>query len=116
MSIFKWQRGRQDTGYDKVLLLTGKWPLGFDCYLIKYPEGSSIPPHKDPVATGRHYRLNIILWKSPEGGEFVCDNPILSLPRIKLFRPDQSEHSVTTVKGGSRYILSIGWIFKKEPQ
>lgn len=107
---FKWERGRQGTGYDKMLLVTGTWPLGFDSYLIKYPEGSSIPPHTDPVKTGSHYRLNIIIWKSPRGGDFVCENPMLSLPRIKLFRPDQSIHSVTAVEGGPRYVLSIGWV------
>jgi hypothetical protein len=37
-------------------------------------------------------------------------NPIYSSSRIKLFRPDQSEHSVTKVRGGSRYVLSIGWV------
>ena len=46
---FRWQRGRQGTGYDKMLLLTARWPLRFDSYLIRYPEGSEIPPHTDPV-------------------------------------------------------------------
>ncbi len=107
-----WQRGRQGTGYDKVLLFSGRWPIGFDGYLIRYPVGSQIPPHKDPVRSGRHYRLNIIVWRSPRGGEFICENPILSLPRIKLFRPDISKHSVTAVEGGPRYVLSIGWVLK----
>jgi len=110
--VWKWQRGRQGTGYDKMLLLMGKWPFGFDCYLIRYPIGSSIASHKDPVSVGRHFRLNIIVWRSPKGGEFICKDPILSLPRIKLFRPDVSEHCVTTVEGGARYVLSIGWVLK----
>lgn len=63
---FRWQRGRQGTGYDKMLLATARWPLPFDSYLIRYPEGSEIPPHTDPVQAGRHYRLNIVL-KSPRG-------------------------------------------------
>ena len=112
MKALSWQRGRQGTGYDKMRLLSGGWPIGFDCYLIRYPIGSQIPPHKDPVRTGRHYRLNVIVWRSPKGREFICENPILSLPRIKLFRPDVSEHSVTAVEGGSRYVLSIGWVLK----
>lgn len=107
---FKWQRGRQDGGYDKMLLLTARWPLPFDSYLIRYPAGSEIPPHTDAVAQGKHYRLNLVLKRSPRGGEFVCSAPILSTARIKLFRPDQCEHSVTRVEGGSRYVLSIGWI------
>ena len=107
---FRWQRGRQGTGYDKMLLLTATRPVAFDCYLIRYPEGSSIPPHTDPVTAGRHFRLNVVLKASPAGGEFVCATPIYSSRRIKLFRPDACEHCVTEVKGGSRYILSIGWL------
>ncbi len=63
-NAFRWRRGRQGTGYDKMLLATAAWPIRFDSYLIRYPEGSEIPPHTDPVADGRHYRLNIVL-KSP---------------------------------------------------
>lgn len=108
---FRWQSGRQGTGYDKMLLFTLSWPLAFDSYLIRYPEGSEIPPHTDPVQLGRHYRLNVILKSPRSGGEFVCANPIYSSRRIKLFRPDACEHSVTRVEGGSRYVLSLGWIW-----
>jgi hypothetical protein len=111
-TAFRWQRGRQGSGYDKMLLLTGRWPLAFDSYLIRYPEGSSIPPHTDPVAAGRHYRLNIVVKASPRGGEFVCATPLWQSRRIKFFRPDACEHSVTRVEGGSRYVLSVGWILK----
>jgi hypothetical protein len=107
---FRWQSGRQGSGYDKMLLLTGRWPLPFDSYLIRYQEGSSIPPHTDPVQQGRHYRLNVILKSPKSGGAFVCATPIYSSARIKLFRPDECEHSVTQVQGGSRYVLSIGWV------
>lgn len=111
-TAFRWQRGRQEGGYDKMLLITGLWPVGFDSYLIRYPIGASIPPHTDPVTAARHYRLNIVLWRSPRGGEFVCSAPIFETQRIKLFRPDVSEHSVTRVEGGSRYVLSIGWVLR----
>jgi hypothetical protein len=107
---FRWQRGRQGTGYDKMLLLTARWPLGFDSYLLRYPAGAEIPPHTDPVQARRHYRLNIVLKASPAGGEFICATPIFATRRIKLFRPDACEHSVTRVLGGSRYVLSIGWV------
>lgn len=110
---FRWQRGRQGTGYDKMLLLTAAWPLRFDSYLIRYPEGSQIPPHTDPVDSSRHYRLNIILKAPKSGGEFICATPIFATKRIKLFRPDASMHSVTPVVGGSRYVLSIGWVIGK---
>ncbi len=107
---FRWQRGRQGTGYDKMLLATAKWPLPFDSYLIRYPEGSAIPPHTDPVQSGRHYRLNVVLKSPKSGGEFVCATPIFATKRIKLFRPDACEHSVTQVVGGSRYVFSLGWV------
>jgi hypothetical protein len=110
---FRWQSGRQGTGYDKMLLLTARWPLPFDAYLIRYPEGSSVPPHTDPVQQGRHYRLNLILKSPRAGGEFICANPIYASARIKLFRPDACEHSVTRVAGGSRYVLSFGWVYGK---
>jgi hypothetical protein len=110
---FRWQSGRQSSGYDKMLLLTAPWPVPFDSYLIRYPEGSGIPPHTDPVEHGRHYRLNIVVKSSDSGGEFVCAKPIYSSRRIKLFRPDLCEHSVTKVQGGSRYILSVGWVLGK---
>lgn len=110
LTAFRWQRGRQDTGYDKMLLLAMSWPLPLDSYLIHYPEGSEIPPHRDPVKSGRHYRLNIILKSCGAGGEFICETSMFTTKRIKLFRPDLHEHSVTKVIDGSRYVLSIGWI------
>ena len=110
---FRWQRGRQGTGYDKMLLLTAPWPIPFDSYLIRYPEGTEIPPHKDPVEHRCHYRLNIILKAPKSGGEFVCATPLYASSRVKFFRPDICEHSVTRVVGGSRYVLSLGWLWGK---
>jgi hypothetical protein len=106
----RWDHGRQGTGYDKMLLATGRWPLGFDCYLLRYPTGSAIPPHTDPVSDKRHYRLNIVVKQARSGGEFICKNPIFQTRRIKLFRPDISEHAVEAVTQGSRYVLSLGWV------
>ena len=93
-----------------MLLLTAAWPLRFDSYLIRYPQGARIAPHTDPVQAGRHYRLNVVLKASPAGGDFLCQSPLFASRRVKLFRPDISEHSVTPVLGGSRYVLSIGWV------
>ena len=109
--LFRWRLGRQGTGYDKMLLATLPWPIPFDCYLIRYPIGSAIPPHTDPVAQRRHFRLNIVLKASPSGGEFVCADPIFATRRIKFFRPDVSSHEVTPVVGGNRYVLSLGWLW-----
>jgi hypothetical protein len=108
--IFQWIKGRQNTGYDKMLLANSSWLFRFDCYFIRYAIGSSIPPHTDPVSTGKHYRLNIVLKKSKSGGEFICKTPIFETSRIKFFRPDACEHSVTVVGGSPRYVFSIGWI------
>src|SRR5688572_31222515 len=90
-TAFRWQKGRQGSGYDKMLLLTAPWPVPFDSYLIRYPDGSSVPPHTDPVQRGKHYRLNIILKAPKAGGEFVCAKPIYASRRIKLLRPDECE-------------------------
>ena len=107
---FRWRGGRQQSGYEKMLLLQSPFPLPFDMYLLRFREGSEIPPHTDPVAVGRHYRCNIVIRRAKRGGEFVCSAPIFATKRIKLFRPDVCEHSVTCVELGTRYVLSIGWI------
>lgn len=106
-TAFRWQKGRQLSGYDKMLLLYGLWPLPFDVYVLRFPEGSEIKPHTDPVSENQHYRLNIVIWKAVEGGEFQCKDPIFETSRIKYFRPDVSEHSV-----GDRYVFSVGWLRK----
>lgn len=111
-SLFRWERGRQKTGYDKMLLCGAYWPIKFDMYLLRFPEGSEIPAHTDTVETGKHFRLNIIIKNAKEGGNFICDSPIFETKRIKLFRPDISEHEVSKIIAGSRYLLSIGWIRK----
>ncbi len=111
---FRWQHGRQGTGYDKMLLLTAGWPLSFDSYLLRYPEGSEIPEHTDPVQTGRHYRLNVVIKAAQAGGDFVGSSLLFSTKRIKLFRPDLCPHSVTRVTQGTRYVLSVGWVLGDE--
>ena len=109
-TAFRWQRGRQLSGYDKMLLLQSYWPLPFDVYLLRFPEGSEIAPHTDPVSKGRHYRVNVILWRAGQGGEFQCSDPLFESARIKFFRPDVSTHSVSKVLRGRRYVLSVGWV------
>jgi hypothetical protein len=114
MSLFRkllrWEGGRQNAGYEKMLLCFAYWPIKFDMYLLRFKVGSEIPPHIDPVTSGKHYRLNIVLKSAIEGGEFICKNPIYETRRIKLFRPDVSEHRVTRIAKGTRYLLSIGWV------
>ncbi len=109
-TLFRWEIGRQRSGYDKMLLLGSKWLLKFDVYLLRFKEGSEIKPHKDTVEIGKHYRLNIVIKHAKKGGEFICERPIFQSNRIKFFRPDVCEHSVTKVVSGNRYLLSIGWV------
>lgn len=110
---FTWKQGRQSSGYSKISLLESMWPIPFDLYLLKFPEGSQIPEHVDKVDEGfRHYRLNIILKKSLSGGAFIAEQSIINWSRVKFFRPDISKHSVTKVVGGSRYVLSFGFLLK----
>lgn len=118
MKIFGgWKDGRQGTGYKKLTLLFFKRPIPFDLYLIKFGEGSFIPPHIDPVEDGlRHYRLNIILKKPVSGGQFNVPKAIINLPRLKFFRPDVHQHSVTRINEGSRLVLSLGWVLKSKRQ
>ena len=108
----RWDRGRQDTGYDKLLLAANPFLVPFDLYLHRYPVGPHIPSHRDPVPNGRHYRLNVVVRRSIAGGEFICDNPIYSSERVNFFRPDVSTHSVTKVEGRLRHVLSLGWILR----
>lgn len=110
--LFSWERGRQKSGYDKMLLCRIFAPFKFDAYLIKFPQGSEIKPHTDKVRPGKHFRLNIVLKHAEEGGEFICDNPIINYHRVKLFRHDIEQHQVSKIEKVSRYILSIGWIKK----
>lgn len=108
--LFRWEQGRQKSGYDKMLLCGAKWPIKFDTYLLKFDVGSEIAAHVDKVESGNHFRLNIVLKKAKEGGNFICKNPIFETNRIKLFRPDICEHQVSKITKGNRYVLSIGWV------
>lgn len=79
-------------------------------WLVKYPQGSHIPTHLDPVDGFNHYRLNVILQKAELGGEFYSECVLMNLfNRVYLFRPDKSRHGVGKVHLGTRYVLSIGW-------
>jgi hypothetical protein len=110
-----WEEGRQGTGYFKKRLVETRWPFPFDLYLLKYPEGSSIPEHTDPVAGKRHYRLNIelrravggVFWKRDSKGSFPCHT---EHGRIHFFRPDIEPHGLTKVLYNTRYVLSLGFV------
>lgn len=109
----KWETGRQNSGYERLTLFHFFIPLqGVDCHFIRFPTGSHIPKHVDEVTFGRHFRLNIILKKAKKGGEFICEDTLINWSRIKLFRPDIAEHSVTEITDGNRLVFSLGWILK----
>jgi len=129
MKIFEWTEGRQKTHYNKLpLVLLGYKTedllpvIGFlDCYLLKFTPGGFVQLHNDQVKSENpdgtidwyaHYRLNIILKKSKEGGEFICEKHPSNwslFNRIFFFRSDLCNHEVTKVTKGTRYVLSIGW-------
>lgn len=107
VNLVTWSTGRQNSGYLTKRLYQFK---NCDCYLIKYPVGSKIDNHVDPVADWKHYRINITLWAARHGGIFHCDVIEWKLfNRIVCFRPDKFEHSVSEVRAGVRYVLSFGW-------
>jgi hypothetical protein len=111
--LFKWVDGREGTGY-QILTLVRTSILPFDCYIIRYPTGSYMPPHRDKVKGKKHYRLNLILRRA-RGGEFVVKNAIFRSSRLNIFRPDLETHSVTKVESGTRYVFSIGLGVKSKP-
>lgn len=110
----KWVKGRQESGYYKMkIFISGYFKC--DMYLLKFNEGSFIDPHIDEVNDKyEHHRLNIILKKAKEGGEFICKNIIFRNSFLNYFRPDVEEHSVTKINEGTRYLLSIGWLKRKK--
>lgn len=110
MTLFQWQQGRQQTGYDKMRLAIVRWPVAFDVYLLRFKQGSEIPLHMDEIKDGEHHRINIILKNAQEGGDFMCECPIFESKRIKYFRPDISAHQVSKVVKGTRYVFSVGWV------
>ena len=110
---WKWEIGRQalmlkaKIPYFKLLVLSGRT---FDIYLLKFPEGSRLVPHKDPVDGKRHYRVNVVLRPAEQGGIFLCNGAWVNFPRFKFFRPDQLTHGVSKIEKGERLVLSIGWV------
>ena len=124
-----WTPGRQGTGYD-ILPLRGIPELApliaralarlgtpfedyWDVYLIRYADGSSIPPHTDTAQHGRrHRRINAVLEQARAGGELFVDGAKVELAvgDAVLFFPDHELHEVTRVTG-SRLLFSVGaWI------
>lgn len=105
----RWEKGRQEGSYSKMLLIP-EWLSNFlnaDAYLLKFPVGSSVIKHKDPVQEGyKHYRMNITLSGKGKGRMYIL-GPIIRFWRIEIFRPDLYEHGLEPIKG-KIYMLSFG--------
>jgi predicted 2-oxoglutarate/Fe(II)-dependent dioxygenase YbiX len=124
-----WKPGRQGTGYDilplelptepgslvarSLALLGTPYQHYWDVYLIRYLDGSHIPPHVDDAQHGkRHRRLNAVLRQAARGGELRVDGAVvpLAVGDAVRFYPDREVHEVTAVEG-SRLLFSVGaWI------
>lgn len=122
--LWRWELGRQGSGYAKLLLAQSK-RFKFDVYLLSIPVGVEVPRHRDPCTEGyEHHRVNITLRFPRLGGmtiiDCVEDVGQLEIPRARFetrrvyrFRPDLYRHMVTEVRGGKLLLLSIGWLRKK---
>lgn len=109
--MFKWQNGRQKSGYDKLPIISASW-LNFDLWLLRFKPGAYIAPHVDTVTDRRHYRLNIFIKPAKVGGVFRAGTVIYQNKFLAFFRPDISTHSVSKVESGTRYVLSLGFTLK----
>lgn len=117
MKWLRWDKGRQGTGYGKMLLATSRL-LRFDCYLLRIPDGVGVPEHTDPAVPGyEHHRLNVFLKRPCIGTGVVSiegQHRRWLGGRVHLFRPDLYPHSMTPVEtmwsDEHAYILSIGWL------
>jgi hypothetical protein len=83
-----------------------------DCYVIRYPVHSYIPPHIDPTPTGmEHWRINAIIQASESGGIFGLESRSVDLLEgdAIVFQADKMRHRITTIYGGvERYVWSAG--------
>ncbi len=124
-----WQDGRQGTGYEKLslkdnrevsdLILRSLVELHkiddfWDAWILRYPDGAYIPPHKDEANMfgRRHTRLNAIIADPRAGGDFILNDERVGLGSACaiIFNPDEHEHSVTKVDG-ERLVFTVGcWV------
>lgn len=109
MKLWRWESGRQGSGYRKFTLLFSE-AFGVDAYILHIPKGVAIPPHTDKVPFLRHFRLNVTLR-----GELQMQTPASARAVYRIgnwfsfFRPDIIEHWAPPTTR-STYILSIGWL------
>jgi len=114
--LFKWTKGRQGTGYEKLTLLLSRH-LKLDAYIIRLPTGVDVPRHTDPAVPGfGHHRINITMRAPKRGGVTyiqASDGSSHRAPRAYKFRPDEQVHYVTRIDEGELWLFSIGWLWRK---
>lgn len=112
MSYFKWVKGRQNTGYEKMLIFQFRlYGKGFDCYLLRYKVDDEIPAHVDPVPGKKHYRLNVTLVPAKVGGELFFYRKrkwVKQTGKWVFFRSDLQPHKVSKLEKGERIVLTFG--------
>jgi hypothetical protein len=113
MKFFEWTLGRQGTGYEKMPLFISK-QLKCDFYLLKFPAGTVVPTHTDPVDKEYdHYRINYtVIGSNCVGQRMYVLGKHRRFWRIIFFRPDKYEHGLQKQKRDA-YMFSFGWLKKK---
>jgi hypothetical protein len=118
--------GRQGTGYEKISVPLSADTLALrerrltalglahdtahDCYVLRYPDGSHIPKHRDDAPFGsEHHRINAVVVQPAAGGTLIVEGVVwpLDVGDAYTFRPDVEEHEVTRVEG-QRLVFTVG--------
>ncbi len=122
----QWLYEIADRAQDELRHFTGVNELDdqWDMYLLFYPHGSQIPPHKDPAPEGmKHVRLNAVITPPLEGGAFTFSRRSgcretnfhyrMGTPgEAIIFSPSDFEHQVQPLDG-TRLVLSVGCLVPK---
>jgi len=109
MKLWRWDKGRQGTGYEKFTLLFSK-TLECDAYILKIPKGVGIPQHVDYVPHAKHYRVNITLRGHLRMETSKSHYKVWRIGDwLSFFRPDVISHSAPAVNTDT-YIFSFGWL------
>ncbi len=109
MKFFKWQPGRSEATKNIQKFPIWSW-LGFDIYLLWFPQGQKVLTHTDTCRGKKHYRLNLTIygfWRLTVNGK----STIQSIGSCHMFRPDINPHSATFRT--NCLVLSVGWTKKQ---
>ncbi len=83
---------------------------GHDCWIIRYPIGSYIPPHRDDAPFGSaHWRLNALIQRDKHAKFSIAGREVDLQERDAIvFEPSAYTHSVAEVFDCTRYVFSVG--------